>query len=70
MYKTFYSLSREPFSKDTPPSEAYRGSSYEEALHALDYVKRTKGIGLLTGEPGAGKTFALRTFKESLNPSL
>ncbi|MCZ0757109.1 ExeA family protein [Anoxybacillus sp. J5B_2022] len=70
MYKTFYSLSREPFSKDTNPSEAYRGSSYEEALHALDYVKRTKGIGLLTGEPGAGKTFALRTFKESLNPSL
>ncbi|REJ12335.1 MAG: AAA family ATPase, partial [Bacillaceae bacterium] len=36
MYKTFYSLSREPFSKDTSPSEAYRGSSYEEALHALD----------------------------------
>ncbi|WP_142759753.1 ExeA family protein, partial [Staphylococcus aureus] len=33
-------------------------------------VKRTRGIGLLIGEPGAGKTFALRALKESLNPSL
>jgi general secretion pathway protein A len=70
MYKTFYSLSREPFSKETNPSEAYQGASYQEALAALDYVKRTRGIGLLIGEPGAGKTFALRAFKESLNPSL
>ncbi|EQB97278.1 hypothetical protein GA8_01910 [Geobacillus sp. A8] len=70
MYKTFYSLSREPFSKETNPPEAYQGASYQEALAALDYVKRTRGIGLLIGEPGAGKTFALRAFKESLNPSL
>ncbi|MBB3869764.1 hypothetical protein HNR78_002661 [Parageobacillus toebii NBRC 107807] len=30
MYKTFYSLSREPFSKETNPSEAYQGASYQE----------------------------------------
>ena len=36
----------------------------------MDYVKRTRGIELLIGEPGAGKTFALRVLKESLNPSL
>src|SRR5690606_13502556 len=36
----------------------------------LDYIKRTRGIGLFIGEPGSGKTFTLRTFKESLNPSL
>ena len=60
MYKTFYSLSREPFSKETNPPEAYQGASYQEALAALDYVKRTRGIGLLIGEPGAGKTEAIR----------
>jgi general secretion pathway protein A len=27
-------------------------------------------MGLLVGDPGAGKTFTLRSFKESLNPSL
>ncbi|BDG36109.1 hypothetical protein PcaKH15_20150 [Parageobacillus caldoxylosilyticus] len=70
MYKTFYSLSREPFAKDTNPAEAYQGTPFQEALRALDYVKRTRGIELLIGEPGAGKTFALRVLKESLNPSL
>ncbi|MED3665271.1 hypothetical protein P4474_12455, partial [Geobacillus stearothermophilus] len=38
------------------PSEAYQGASFQEALRALEYVKRTRGIGLLIGEPGAGKT--------------
>ena len=70
MYKSFYSLSREPFAKETDPSEAYQGAPFQEALRALEYVKRTRGIGLLIGEPGAGKTFALRALKESLNPSL
>ncbi|RLQ12679.1 ATP-binding protein, partial [Geobacillus stearothermophilus] len=68
-YKSFYSLSREPFAKETDPSEAYQGASFQEALRALEYVKRTRGIGLLIGEPGAGKTFALRALKESLKPS-
>ncbi|MGZ0085715.1 ExeA family protein [Caldibacillus thermoamylovorans] len=70
MYKSFYSLSREPFAKETAPSEAYQGAAFQEALRALEYVKRTRGIGLLTGEPGVGKTFALRAWKESLSPSL
>ncbi len=70
MYKTFYSLLREPFAKDTDPSEAYPGAAFQEALQALEYVKRTRGIGLLIGEPGVGKTFALRALKESLSPSL
>ncbi|MGG1656811.1 AAA family ATPase, partial [Geobacillus thermopakistaniensis] len=46
MYKTFYSLSREPFAKETDPSEAYQGAAFQEALRALEYVKRTRGIGL------------------------
>jgi general secretion pathway protein A len=70
VYKTFYSLARKSFSKETNLSEAYQRASYQEVLVALDYVKRTRGIGLLMGEPRVGKTFALRHFKESLNPSL
>ncbi|MGI6424673.1 MAG: ATP-binding protein [Tepidanaerobacteraceae bacterium] len=34
----------------------------------LEYMKKTKGIGLIVREPGAGKTFTLRCFAESLNP--
>ena len=45
MYKTFYSLSHEPFSKEMKPSDAYLATSYREALAGLDYIKRTRGIG-------------------------
>lgn len=70
MYKSYYSLAYEPFPEGLKISDSFQSRPYQEALSGLDYLKRTKGIGLLLGEPGAGKTFTLRTFKESLNPSL
>lgn len=70
MYKSFYSLAQTPFSKDLHPSDAYRSRDYQGALGALEYLRKSKGIGLLIGDPGAGKTFTLRSFKESLHPSL
>mgnify|MGYP001264851769 FL=1 len=70
MFKSFYSLAKEPFSKDIRPSDAFLSSDYQGALNALSYLQKSKGIGLLIGDPGAGKTFTLRAFKESLNPSL
>lgn len=70
MYKAYYSLARAPFSKDLSSSEAFPSTDYEGVQQALSYLQKTRGIGLLVGEPGAGKTFALRSFKESLNTSL
>lgn len=70
MYKSFYSLAKTPFSKDIQPSDAFQSTDYQGALNALKYLQKSKGIGLLIGDPGAGKTFTLRSFKDSLNPSL
>lgn len=70
MYKSFYSLARAPFSKDIQPSDAFPSNDYQGALSALNYLQKSKGMGLLIGDPGVGKTFTLRSFKESLNPSL
>src|SRR5690625_400189 len=70
MYKSFYSLARTPFPKDIDPKDAFPSENYLGALKALDYLKRSKGIGLIIGESGAGKTFILRSFTESLNRSL
>jgi len=41
-----------------------------EAITRLKYIQNVKGFGVLTGEPGIGKTTALRTWSKSLNPSL
>jgi type II secretory pathway predicted ATPase ExeA len=70
MYKSFYSLAQTPFSKDIRPSEAFPSSDYQGAMRALNYLQKSKGIGLIVGDPGAGKTFTLRSFKEDLNPAL
>lgn len=70
MYKSFYSLAREPFSKDMRKEDAFLSTSYQEAWNGLEYLQKSKGIGIVIGDPGAGKTFTLRTFKDSLNPSL
>ncbi|HSH24641.1 MAG TPA: AAA family ATPase [Massilibacterium sp.] len=70
MYKTFYSLAEAPFGKDMSPTEAYLSTSYQEALNGLKYLQKSKGIGLIIGDPGAGKTFTLRSFKDSLSPAL
>ncbi|WP_391203644.1 ExeA family protein [Psychrobacillus sp. L4] len=70
MYKTFYSLAQAPFSKEIASSDAFLSTDYQGAISALHYLQKSKGMGLLIGDPGVGKTFTLRSFKESLNPSL
>ena len=70
MYKSYYSLAQAPFSKDIRPSDAYPSTDYKGAINGLNYLQKSKGIGLLIGDPGVGKTFTLRSFKESLSPTL
>ncbi len=50
--------------------DAFQSKSYQEALQGLEYLQKSKGIGLVIGDPGSGKTFTLRSFKDSLNPAL
>ncbi|AGL03701.1 ExeA family protein [Desulfoscipio gibsoniae] len=70
MYKAFYSLAAAPFSKELKVSDAYVSTPHQEALGCLNCMKQVRGMGLFVGEPGAGKTYALRVFTESLNKSL
>jgi len=70
MYKSFYSLTTDPFRKDIKERDAYASASFKESTAALDYLKKTRGMGVIVGDPGAGKTLALRSFAKNLNPSL
>lgn len=70
MYRAFYSLSRPPFSKEIRPEDHFNSTCFTEASARLKYLLDTRGIGVITGEPGSGKTFALRSLANSLNPSL
>jgi type II secretory pathway predicted ATPase ExeA len=70
MYKSFYGLSDDPFFKSIETKELFKSRDFNEALSRLEFLKNTLGFGLLTGEPGVGKSFLLRYFVNSLNPNL
>ena len=67
MINARFGLKRKPFAKDIATSDLYRWPGLEELSTRLEMAKAARGIMLLTGEPGTGKTVALRAFAHSLN---
>jgi len=70
MYKSFYKLKRSPFDLTPDPTCFVPTARHNEALAALYYgICRHKGVVVVTGEVGTGKTLMLRCllqlFKES-----
>jgi general secretion pathway protein A len=63
---TWYSLKRYPFDKSIKTVKALDNGPMRECSARLDYIKRRGGIMLLTGDPGVGKTLALRRFVDAL----
>ena len=45
-------------------------SEYKQLLFRLKHLEEIKGIGIITGEPGLGKTTAVRYWCNTLNKSL
>ena len=58
-YTSRYGLEFNPFIKNSKELLVVN-KNYEEAKIRLDYLLQTKGLGLITGEPGCGKTTTLR----------
>ena len=69
MIKAFFRFKKEPFAKDIDHKHIFISGSMKEVFSRLDYMKQNRGLMLLTGEPGTGKTLAIRTFIEKLNPN-
>jgi type II secretory pathway predicted ATPase ExeA len=66
----WFGLKRFPFDKNIKPHDALDTDSLKESMARLDYIKLRGGILLLTGDPGVGKTLALRRYVQSLNENL
>ncbi|MFQ5917831.1 MAG: AAA family ATPase, partial [Candidatus Binatia bacterium] len=56
----WFGLKRFPFDKNIKVQDALDTEPLKESLARLEYIKRRGGILLLTGDPGVGKTLALR----------
>jgi type II secretory pathway predicted ATPase ExeA len=67
-YLDFYGLQREPFSNTPDPRFFWSGRYHEIALTKLQFaLEQRRGLTLVTGDIGAGKTTLARQFFESLD---
>jgi general secretion pathway protein A len=71
IYEKYYRCQREPFSLSPDPEFFYNSSAHREALAALHYlVQQRKGLAVVTGEVGTGKTLLLRSLIEAVAPEV
>lgn len=61
-----FGLKSLPFTKDLDPDVFFSTASVASAIERLSYLADRKGIGLLVGTPGTGKTTVLRAFLHAL----
>ena len=68
MMNAVFGFKRQPFDKDIKTDRMFETYDMKEANTRLSFILQHRGILLLSGEPGAGKTSVLRRFVFSLNP--
>lgn len=61
-----YGLEFNPFLKNSKES-LISTVEYKEICHRLDFLLQSKGFGVLTGQPGRGKTTAIRNWCSGLS---
>jgi len=68
MYLEHWELQKTPFGNVPARSAFYRSPQHEEALRRLLYViEYRKGVAMLTGEVGCGKTTVIRALNDFLD---
>lgn len=68
-YRAFFGLAREPFTANIEHDGILQTPELLAVNQRVEYAIRLGGIGLLTGEVGAGKSTALRWAAGRLHPS-
>jgi len=67
---THFGLSEIPFTKEIRQGDEFESESLATLKVRLNFLLAHKGIGLVSGRPGSGKTTFVRTFVAGLNPGL
>lgn len=70
MYRKHFGLTRHPFAKEIEPDELFPSSSSKELEARLGHLVELRGIGLVTGESGSGKTCSCRKVVSTLHTGL
>lgn len=66
MYESFFGLTHAPLGKES--TLLWENEQFSALNQQFNWLLQSPGVGLLTAEPGLGKTAALRQVTRSLNP--
>lgn len=70
MFRQHLGLKFNPFDKEIPTDKLFESRDIMELDSRLKYMLENRGICLIVGEPGSGKSTGLRKFYESISRSL
>jgi type II secretory pathway predicted ATPase ExeA len=70
MYRKHFALTRHPFDKDLPAGDLFPSASLLELKTRLKHLIDMRGIGLVTGDSGSGKTTTCRSTVADLHSGL
>jgi len=70
MYLKHFGFNRFPFDKDIPAEDMFVGQSMAELSVRLAHLIELRGIGLVTGDVGSGKSSACRKMATALHSGL
>lgn len=70
MYRKHFALTRHPFAKDLAPDDLFPARATAELEARLAHLIELRGIGLVTGEIGSGKTTVCRKVTAALHQGL
>ncbi len=68
MYTHVFGLTHLPFQRGPESHDLFRAPILDELHTRLRYLVDHRAIGLLSGEPGSGKSTALRRLRDELHP--
>jgi len=70
MHRKHFALTRHPFGQEIAPDELFPSASSRELDVRLAHLLDLRGIGLVTGDSGSGKTCAARRVLSQLHTGL
>lgn len=70
MYRQHFGLTQHPFTSEVEPEDLFPAAAAKELQVRLGHLLEMRGIGLVTGDAGSGKTCGARKVLAALHASL
>jgi type II secretory pathway predicted ATPase ExeA len=70
MFEPFFGFKKTPFAPTPDAKQLFESQAWIQLKARLQFLTDHRGVGLLTGEAGSGKSTAARTWLAGLNPNL